>query len=61
MGRPVEDRILGRLIRSINPRASIDKNTRFTCICKEETAAYVIDDAMSHTRILLPIYKTENP
>jgi len=61
MGRPVEDRILGRLIRSINPWASIDKDTRFTCSCREETAAYEINDATTHTRILLPIYKTENP
>jgi len=61
MGRPVEDRILGRLIRSINPRVSIDEDTRFTCSCREETAEYEINDVMTHTRILLPIYKTENP
>jgi len=61
MGRAVEDRILGRLIRSFNPCASIDNDTQFTCICKEEIAAYVITDATSRTRVLLPIYKTENP
>ena len=61
MGRPVEDQILGRLIRSINPWASIDEDTRFTCSCREETAAYEINDATTHTHILLPIYKTENP
>jgi len=61
MGRSVEDRILGRLIRSINPRASIDEDTRFTCICREEIAAYKIIDVVSRTHVLLPIYKTENP
>jgi len=60
MGCPVEDRILGRLIRSINPRASIDENTQFTCICREEIAAYVITNVISRTHVLLPIYKTKN-
>ena len=49
------------MIRSIDPRASIDKDTRFTCICKEEIAAYKIIDAVSRTHVLLLIYKTENP
>jgi len=61
MGRPVEDRILGRLIRSYSPHASIDEDTRFTCICREEIAAYEILDTVSPTHVLLPIYKTENP
>jgi len=61
MGYPVEDRILGRLIRSYNPHASIDKDTQFTCVCREEVAAYEIMDAVSHTHVLLPIYKTKNP
>jgi len=61
MGCPVEDRILGRLVRSFNPRASIDEDTQFTCVCREEIAAYAIMDALSRTRVLLPIYKTENP
>jgi len=61
MGHPVEDWILGRLVRSFNPRASIDKDTQFTCVCREEIAAYAIMDMLSRTRVLLPIYKTENP
>ena len=60
MGCPVEDRILGRLVRSFNLRASIDEDTQFTCVCREEIAAYAIMDALSRTHVLLPIYKTEN-
>ena len=63
MGHPVEDQIIGRLIRgrSINLRASIDEDTQFTCVYREDIKTYIVMDMVLHTRFHLPCYKTENP
>ena len=62
MGCPVEDQIIGRLIRgrSINLHASIDEDIQFTCIYREDIKTYIVTDTVLHTRFHLPLYKTEN-
>lgn len=63
MGCPVEDHIIGRLIRGrlINPLASIDKDMQFTCTYREDTQMYTVMDTVLCTRFHLPLYKMENP
>ena len=63
MGCPVKDRIIGRLIRgrSTNLRASIDEDTQFTCVYREDIKIYIVTDTVLRTRFHLPLYKTENP
>ena len=63
MGRPVEDQIIGRLIRgrSTNLCALIDEDTQFTCIYREDIKTYIVTDMVLRTCFHLPLYKTENP